>query len=398
AEQGFEVYLVEKGKVLGGNLRRVRFDEKRRSSFELLSRIERRIRENPKIEVLTGAEVVRVSGYLGNYRTTVRNETGERELTNGVFVVATGAAEYRPKEYFYGEDNRVKTQLELEEMLEEQGGMLPGVNVVAMIQCVGSRNEDHPWCSRICCTEAVKNALRLKEINPNGQVYIFYRDMRTYGFRERLYREAREKGVMFIRFDPEDENRALVVRRDNENKFHVSAFDPVLQSRVAVKPDLLVLSNGVVPAEGNEKLAQLLKVPLNEDGFFLEAHMKLRPVDFNTAGIFMAGMCHSPRFISETIAQALAGAARACAVISQSEITTQAVVAQVRERWCVGCGVCERICQYEAVRVNPATGKSEVTPVLCQGCGACAAACPSNAIELLGFESRQLLSMVEEAL
>ena len=397
AEQGFAVYLVEKEKVLGGNLRRVRFDEKRKSSSELLSRIERRVRENPKIEVLTGTKVVRVSGYLGNYRTTVRNEIGERELTNGVFVVATGAAEYRPKEYFYGEDHRVKTQLELEEMLEEPGGMLPGVNVVAMIQCVGSRNEEHPWCSRICCTEAVKNALRLKDANPDCQVYIFYRDMRTYGFRERLYREAREKGVMFIRFDPEDENRALSVQR-NDGRLHIAAFDPVLQARVAVKPDLLVLSSGVVPAEGNIALAQLLKVPLNEDGFFLEAHMKLRPVDFNTAGIFMAGMCHSPRLISETIAQALAAAARACAVISQREITTQAVVAQVRERWCVGCGVCERICQYEAVRVNPATGKSEVTPVLCQGCGACATACPSNAIELLGFESRQLLSMVEEAL
>ncbi|MCL6465127.1 MAG: FAD-dependent oxidoreductase [candidate division WOR-3 bacterium] len=397
AEQGFEVYLVEKENYLGGTVRRLRFDEQGRETSELISRIERRLRENPKIEVLTGAEIEGVSGYLGNYRTRIKTESGERELVHGVFVVACGALEYKPQEYFYGRSEQVLTQLELEDAIEtgkvgkEQG------QVIAMIQCVGSRDKEHPWCSRVCCTEAIKNALQLKRMNPSNQVYIFYRDIRTYGFRERLYREAREAGVMFIRFDPNDENRALLVE-PKDGKFHIAAFDPVLQARVGVMADLLVLSTGVVPAPDNQKLAQLLKVPLNEDGFFLEAHMKLRPVDFNTAGIFMAGMCHAPRFMSETIAQALAAAARACAVISQSEITTQAVVARVRERWCVGCGVCERICQYEAVRVNPVTKKSEVTPVLCQGCGACAAACPSNAIELQGFESRQLLSMVEEAL
>ncbi|NPV14230.1 FAD-dependent oxidoreductase [candidate division WOR-3 bacterium] len=398
AEQGFEVYLVEKERVLGGTLRRLRYDEQGRETSELLSRLERQVRENPKIEVLTGAEVEGVSGYLGNYRTRLKTEAGERELVHGVFVVACGASEYKPSEYFYGAAERVMTQLELEQAIENgQVGNEETGQVIAMVQCVGSRDKEHPWCSRVCCTEAIKNALRLRRINPNNQVYIFYRDIRTYGFREKLYREAREAGVVFIRFDPDEQERALVVEREG-GRFHISAFDPVLQARVGVKADLLVLSSGVVPAADNPKLAQLLKVPLNEDGFFLEAHMKLRPVDFNTAGIFMAGMCHSPRFIPETIAQALAAAARACAVISQSEITTQAVVARVRERWCVGCGVCERICQYEAVRVNQATGKSEVTPVLCQGCGACAAACPSNAIELQGFESRQLLSMVEEAL
>ncbi|MGC9110276.1 MAG: FAD-dependent oxidoreductase [candidate division WOR-3 bacterium] len=408
AEQGFEVFLVEREKELGGNLRRVRYDEAGNRTADIVARLENRLRSHPKVRILTGAEISAVSGYVGNYRTTVRFTGAERSpeetLEHGVFVVAVGAREYVPKEYFYGEDSRVLTQLELENLIETQpdflartagtaGANKPSSPTVVMIQCVGSRNEEHPWCSRVCCTEAVKNALRLKKEYPNVQVYIFYRDMRTYGFREGLYREARRAGVLFIHYEP---GELKVERRDG--KILVSGYDPVLAGRVGVVADYLVLSTGIVPAESNPQLAKLLKVPLNEDGFFLEAHMKLRPVDFNTAGIFMAGTAHSPRFISETIAQALAAAARAGSLISSTRIMTSAVVARVNTRWCAGCGVCERVCQYEAVRLNPETGKSEVTAVLCQGCGACAAACPAGAIELAGFESRQLLSIVEEAL
>uniref|UniRef100_A0A7V3V049 FAD-binding protein n=1 Tax=candidate division WOR-3 bacterium TaxID=2052148 RepID=A0A7V3V049_UNCW3 len=409
AEQGFEVFLVEKEKELGGNLRKLRYDETGTPTAEIIARLETKLRSNPKVRIFTGAEISAVSGYLGNYHTTVRiSEPGSEEtLEHGVFVVAVGAKEYVPKEYFYGEDPRVLTQLELEQRIEQQPDFLTlaadsetassGAQsqnpTVVMIQCVGSRNENHPWCSRVCCTEAIKNALRLKKQTPNVQIYIFYRDMRTYGFREGLYRDARRAGVLFIHYEPDELN---VERRDG--KIVISSYDPVLNRRVGVVADYLVLSTGIQPADVNLQLAKLLKVPLNEDGFFLEAHMKLRPVDFNTAGIFMAGICHSPRFISETIAQALAAAARAGSVISQDQIMTSAVVARVNTRWCAGCGICERICQYEAVRINPETGKSEVTAVLCQGCGACAAACPSSAIELQGFESRQLLAMVEEAL
>ncbi len=392
AEQGFEVFLVEREERLGGNLKRLRYDEAGRATGEIVAQLERQVRTHPMIKVYTAAEIKSVNGYVGNYRTTIqRNDRIDSDETveHGVFVVAVGAKEYQPKEYFYGEDERVKTQLELEEMLENNIDF--NHQTVAMIQCVGSRNQEHPWCSRVCCTEAMKNALRLKRQNSRAQVYIFYRDMRTYGFREKLYRDARKAGVLFVHYEPE---QLEVVKRDG--RIMVFSYDPVLAKRVGVIADYLVLSTGVVPNETNQELAKLLKVPLNEDGFFLEAHMKLRPVDFNTAGIFMAGMCHSPRFISETIAQSLAAAARAGAVISQDEIMTSAVVARVNSRWCVGCGVCERVCQYEAVMVNPASQKSEVTAVLCQGCGACAAACPSNAIELQGFESRQLLSMVEE--
>jgi heterodisulfide reductase subunit A len=263
-----------------------------------------------------------------------------------------------------------------------------------MIQCVGSREEEHPWCSRVCCTEAVKNAIRVKQQNPKTNVYILYRDMRTYGFKEALYRDAREAGVMFVRFDPETKPEVT----NADGRLHVSVYDPVLQRRLGINADLLVLSAGVVPPKSNHELAQLLKVPLNEDGFFLEAHMKLRPVDFTTRGVFMAGMAHSPRRIPETVAQAYAAAARACSIISRKELSTEAVVAEVNPRWCQGCGMCEEICQYEAARLNPETGKSEVTAVLCQGCGACAAACPSEAIKLKGFEAKNVISMVDAAL
>ncbi len=399
ADQGFEVFLVEKAAELGGKLRRVRYNQRGERIDEFLSALERRVRTHSNIRVFTGSEVRAVSGYVGNYLSRVERVDGSdvQDIKHGVFVVAVGAEEYRPKDFFYGEDERVMTQLELEQILTTQPERLAGVKSVAMIQCVGSRDAEHPYCSRICCTEAIKNALHLKKENPKRQVYVFYRDIRTYGFKEALYQEARQAGVIFIRFDPDVPERALSWERRN-GKLHVATFDPVLGRRVGVDADLLVLSAGVVPTPAHRELAQLLKVPLNEDGFFLEAHMKLRPVDFNTAGVFMAGLCHSPRLMDETIAQALAAAARAGAVISQTEIMTQAVVARVNQRWCAGCGVCENVCQYEAVHLNPATGKSEVTAVLCQGCGACAAACPASAIELQGFESKQLLAMIEAAL
>ncbi|MBN2538045.1 FAD-dependent oxidoreductase, partial [candidate division WOR-3 bacterium] len=394
AEQGFEVFLVERRHELGGNLRNLRYDVQGEDVRELVGRLKVRIEGNPLIRLFTGAELDAVSGYVGNYHSTVRQGDRETVLEHGVFIVATGATEYRPHEYLYGQDERVKTQTELERLISEDTPRLKGAEHVVMIQCVGSREPEHPWCSRICCTEAIKNALRLKRLEPSRNVYILYRDMRTYGFKEALYGEAREAGVMFVRFD--EDHRPEVTRQGE--RLHVSVDDPVLKARLGIDADLVVLSCGVVPAETNPKVARLLKVPTNEDGFFLEAHVKLRPVDFTTRGVFMAGMAHSPRRIPETVAQAYAAAARACSVISHEELLTEAVVAHVNERWCTGCGTCEEICQYEAVRVNPDTGKSEVTAVLCQGCGACAMACPSGAIELGGFRARQMISMVDAAL
>ncbi len=394
ADQGFEVFLVERRQELGGQLLNLRYNEQGEDTHDFVARLKARIDGNPLVRVFTGAELTDVSGYVGNYHSIVKQGDRETELEHGAFIVATGATEYRPSEYLYGQDERVKTQTELEQMIADNAPHLEGVEHAVMIQCVGSREPDHPWCSRVCCTEAIKNALRLKRLEPNRNVYVLYRDMRTYGFKEGLYREAREAGVMFVRFD--EDHRPEVTKRGD--KLHVSVHDPVLKARLGIDADLVVLSCGVTPAETNPDIVRLLKVPVNEDGFFLEAHVKLRPVDFTTRGVFMAGMAHSPRRIPEAVAQAYAAAARACAIISHKELSTEAVVAQVKDRWCTGCGTCEEICQYEAVRVNPETGRSEVTAVLCQGCGACAMACPSGAIELGGFRARQLISMVDAAL
>ncbi|MCX6843012.1 MAG: FAD-dependent oxidoreductase, partial [candidate division WOR-3 bacterium] len=410
ADQGFETFLVERSDRLGGNLFHLRFNEFGDDIGTYRRKLEERLRAHPKVKVFTGAELTAVTGYVGNYKTTVRTSDGsdgsdksDIPIEHGVFVVATGADEYRPTEFLYGKDQRVITQTEFEEVLSGSSSLDPltprsldpsSLKHVVMIQCVGSREKEHPWCSRVCCTEAVKNAIRIKQQNPKTNVYILYRDMRTYGFKEALYRDAREAGVMFVRFDPETKPEVI----EKGGMLHVSVYDPVLQRRLGINADLLVLSAGVVPPKSNHELAQLLKVPLNEDGFFLEAHMKLRPVDFTTRGVFMAGMAHSPRRIPETVAQAYAAAARACSIISHKELSTEAVVAEVNPRWCQGCGMCEEICQYEAVRLNPETGKSEVTAVLCQGCGACAAACPSEAIKLKGFEAKNIISMVDAAL
>jgi heterodisulfide reductase subunit A-like polyferredoxin len=400
-DQGFETFLVERQERLGGNLVRLKYTENGDDVAGYVARLEQRLRSHPKVKVVSGAEITSVTGYIGNYKTTVRksdrsdaSDNSDIQIDHGVFVVATGAEEYKPTEFLYGQDGRVKTQIELEALLVDQPDAARQLKHVVMVQCVGSREKEHPWCSRVCCTEAVKNALKLKQVSPSTNVYILYRDMRTYGFKEKLYRDAREAGVMFVRFDPEN---APAVAVSNGN-LHVSVYDPVLQRRLGINADLLVLSAGVVPPKSNHAIGQLLKVPLNEDGFFLEAHMKLRPVDFTTRGVFMAGMAHSPRRIPETVAQAYAAAARACSLISHKELTTEAVVAEVNPRWCVGCGVCEEVCQYEAARVNPVTGKSEVAAVLCQGCGACAAACPAEAIKLKGFEAQNVLSMVDAAL
>jgi len=410
ADQGFETFLVEKSDRLGGNLLRLRYTEAGDDLAGYAARLEQRLRAHPQVKVFTSAELAAVTGYVGNYRTTIlksnRSNGSDRFdilVEHGVFIVATGAEEYRPTEFLYGKDPRVLTQTEFERVLSGFPSLDPSIprsldpsslKHVVMIQCVGSREKEHPWCSRVCCTQAVKNALKLKSINPKAGVYVLYRDMRTYGFKEKLYRDAREAGVMFVRFDPDTKPEVTSM----DGRLHVSVYDPVLQRRLGINADLLVLSAGVVPAKSNLEIGQLLKVPLNEDGFFLEAHMKLRPVDFTTRGVFMAGMAHSPRRIPETVAQAYAAAARACSIISRNELMTEAVVAEVNPRWCQGCGICEEICQYEAARLNPETGKSEVTAVLCQGCGACAAACPSEAIKLKGFEAKNVISMVDAAL
>jgi len=410
AEQGFGVTLVEREAKLGGNLRHifVGLPEVRSPESEvgagagsgtsdpqaLLERTIEAVSANPRISVLTGAEVVGVGGYLGQYRTTVRLADGrQEEISHGVVVVATGAQQIEPREYLYGQDKRVITQRELEEQIADSKSRsaISDLRSVVMIQCVGSRDEQHPYCSRICCTEAIKNALAIKECNPGTKVYILYRDIRTFGFKERYYREARQKGVFFLQYD-------------RDAKPEVKIEDGRLRVDVTVQPegevftldaDLVVLSAGIEPNVDNEALAQLFKVPLNEDGFFLEAHVKLRPLDFAADGVYLCGMAHSPRFLEETIAQAQGAAVRAVSLLSKDELEATPIVASVNPRLCSACGLCVEVCPYDARVLEPGAPYAEVIEVLCQGCGACVVACPNKASQQKGFEVPQVYGMLD---
>ena len=316
-------------------------------------------------------------------------------------IVATGAQEYKPKEYLYGQHERVLTQLELEQRLSTNGEWsAPDKNQmprnIVMIQCVGSRDDERPYCSRVCCSEAVKNALKIKELLPETNIYTLFRDVRTYGFSESYYTKARQQGVVFMRYD---EDRKPEVTQ-NGNGLHVKIFDLTLKTTIEIPADLVVLSTGIVADEGNEEISKLLKVPLNTDGFFLEAHMKLRPVDFSTDGVFLAGLAHSPKMISESIAQAQAAACRAAAIISKDEYETEATISSVIEEICSGCGTCVEVCEFNALElVEILEGETvcKVNQALCKGCGCCAGACPSGAIEQKGFGRDQILSAVDAA-
>ena len=301
---------------------------------------------NDKIHVYTGAEVTDIYGFVGNYKSKIRKQSGEeKEIEHGIVIVATGAVEYRPTEYFYDKDPRVVTQHELEEDLAK--GEFNAKNVV-MIQCVGARTRENPNCARICCGQAIKNALKIKEISPSTEVYVLFKDIRTYGFKEDYYREAAMKGVLFMNYD--DERKPELTKEGKLLKMTV--WEPVLKQNVEIEPDMVVLSAATIPNPDNKHIAELLKVPLNKDGFFLEAHMKLRPVDFATDGVFLCGMAHSPKYIEESIAQACAAASRASTILSKSKLEMEGIVANVNEDLCSGCRVCEHLCAYNAVEMQ----------------------------------------------
>jgi len=307
-----------------------------------------------------------------------------------VVILATGAMEYKPEEYLYGKDHRIMTQIELGKRLDVKGA--DDLNRIVMIQCVGSRNEEHPNCSRVCCQSAVKNALHIKDLNPDADVYILYRDMRMYGLLEDYYTEARQEGIIFCRFD-KDSPPAVEITDD---ALMVTFRDHILQRDIRVPADRLVLSAGMIP-EDTEELASILKLPRDEDGYFIEAHVKLRPVDLANEGIFLCGTAHSPKLISETISQALAAASRATTFLSQSEITLSAVTATVDETKCAACLVCVMTCPYGVPRINE-EGVSEIDEALCHGCGICAAECPAKAIELNWYEDDQIMSKLDALL
>ena len=388
SEQGYEVFLVEKEPELGGNLKNIHFTIEGKDVQALLARTIEAVKANERIHVITNALVVDFSGTQGNFSTGIMVAPGMyyRKLEHGVVIVATGGEELKPDEYLYGKDDHVMTQLEFEKHLIEEPQFALGQNTVVMIQCVGSRDENRPYCSRVCCSTAIKNALALKDKNPDAQIVILYRDIRTYGLMEPYYREARQRGVVFARYSPED--KPVVTVRDG--RLSVQFFEPIIKRKITIFPDSLVLSSATIPRE-NEELALMLKVPRMADGFFLEAHMKLRPVDFATDGIYVCGTAHSPKNISESIAQAAAAAARAGTILSKDFISVGGVVAVVDEDKCAACLTCVRACPYSVPVINE-RGKADIDPVKCHGCGVCAAECPGKAIQLQYFRDVQVIA------
>jgi heterodisulfide reductase subunit A len=426
ARRGFAVTLVEREPELGGILRHLHSLYPTRTDARML--VERHVaevRDHPHIEVLTSADVRQVKGSIGNYELVVRSKHLDFDLPiqAGVLIVATGAEEFKPiGNYDYGDDPRVLTQQELEQLLLADSKQQPASDThhalrsVVMIQCVGARDEKRSYCGRICCLTAMKNAMLLKERDPGTEVYVLYRDIEVHGTHfEDYYAQARDLGVIFTRYTPDEPPQVVDGR--------VIVYDELLGARLGIPYDLLVLSTPLVPRPGTRELAQMLKVPVDEYGFFLEAHVKLRPLDFATDGIYLCGSAHWPAHLDEAISQAYGAAARAATILSKDQIRASGVVAHVDEYLCRGCERCADVCEFGAIEfvdlegggslVGPSPGSdswvgigsqmisrtvARVNPVLCKGCGACAVVCPTCAMQASHFTSEQVTAMVQAAL
>ncbi len=399
ANQGFEVHLVEKDTDLGGMARRIFYTLEGLDVQAYLKDLINKVYLHPLIHVSFDATITDVSGFVGNFITTVKSEGRVKEIHHGAAILATGADEYRPNEYLYGEDDRVLTQLELEEQITKGEKRLKNSRSLVMIQCVGCRQEDRNYCARVCCSQAIKNALKLKEINPEMDIYILFRDMRTYGFKEDYYREAAEKDVKFIRWEPDDKPRVELATEGGNPVLRICVYDPILGQRLVLDADLLVLSAAVVPSMGSQEIARLFKAPLSPDGFFQEAHVKLRPVDFAVEGVYMCGTAHYPKHISETIVQAYGAAGRAVTLLSLDTVTASGAVCEVKENDCVSCGACITACTYGAIefRETPIGKKAWVNSVLCKGDGLCNAKCPTNAIMLMHYTDEEVFCQIDAA-
>ena len=385
ADQGYEVFLLEKEDKLGGNLWNLHSTLDGQNPRELLEKTIERVKKHPMIQLMMQTTLVESGGSKGNFHTKVKLPSGEiQNIDHGVGVIATGLQEYQPTEFLYGQDKRILTQLDLEKKIVETPMEIARTKNVVMIQCVGSRNEERPNCSRICCAMAVKNALKIKALSPDANVTVLYRDVRTYGLMEPWYAEAREKGVLFARYIPEETPE---VKKDGD-ALTVSYLDRVIREQVTVKPDLVILSAATLPRP-NEDVATALKIPRIQECYFLEAHMKLRPVDFASDGLYLAGGAHGPKLITEAITQASAAAARACTILSKEKMMVGGVVAVVDGERCAACLTCVRVCPYD-VPVVDEKGEAVIDLAKCKGCGSCSAECPARAIDLMHFCDTQL--------
>lgn len=392
SQQGYVTYVIEKSGRLGGQTRKLYKTWKGEFIQEYLARLMDDINDQPNLLFWLNARILDVEGSIGHFKTTINADGHKRVLNHGVVIIASGASQYTPTQYLYGQSPLVMTSLELEQAFIQKSNFT-SQKTIAFIQCVGSRNEQRPYCSRLCCTQSIKNAILFKQMDPEKKIYILYRDIRAYGMRENLYRTARDMGIHFIRYDHE---KTMEVNQ-NQGMIQLLFTDLVLGHQMTLGVDLLVLAAAVI-ATGKNPLAKFFKVSQNQDHFFMEAHIKLRPNDFATDGLFLCGLAHGPKTVGESIAQAQAAAARAVTVLSRESISLPGTVAYVNREVCSRCGSCVSICPYYAPLMDPKTRKARIQEILCKGCGLCAASCRSGAIQLNGFETSEILDMIKSIL
>jgi heterodisulfide reductase subunit A len=399
ALQGHEVHLVEKEPDLGGMARLLHHTMDGLDVQEYLRDLEGKVLQHPLVHVHTGATITGTSGYVGNFLTVITSNRGVHEIRHGATVIATGADAYVPTEYLYGQDDRVLTHLELEDRIARRDASVLHARTLVMIQCVGCRNAARNYCSRICCGESIKNALKLKDLNPEMDIYVLFRDIMTYGFQEDYYREAAGRDVRFIRYEPDHGPMAEGMDDHGRRFLKITVPDLILGRVIAMEADFLVLATAVIPAAGTGELARQFKVATNPDGFFKEAHVKLRPVEFATEGVYLCGMAHYPKHLAEALSQACGAAGRVLALLSHDTVTSSGSVCGVTEKKCTGCGACILACTYGAIafREGGQDKKATVNPVLCKGCGLCSAKCPTGAISLKHFTDDELHSQIDAA-
>jgi heterodisulfide reductase subunit A len=400
ANQGHEVHLVEKDSDLGGMARKLHYTLEGLDVQAYLRDLKKKVYEHPLVHAYTDAMITEATGYVGNFVTKVKSDRGVIEIKHGATVIAVGTDVYQPTEYLYGEDERVMTHLELEEQITKGNEKVINAESLVMIQCVGCRNEDRNYCSRICCSESIKNALKLKKINPKMDIYILFRDVRTYGYSEDYYREAADKDVKFIRYEPQDKPEVIAGESEEGRPvLKVTLPDYILGSKLEIDADIVALAAAVVPSAGSKEVSQHFKVTLGPDGFFQEAHVKLRPVEFAADGVFLCGTAHYPKLISEAISQAYGAAGRVLTLLSHDTVVASGSVCEVDEKECMGCGQCASVCTYGAIELRETRQgkKAVVNPVLCKGDGLCNAKCPTGAIQLKHFTDEELLAQIDAA-
>ncbi len=386
ADMGFQAYLVEKTDTLGGQARNLVVSARGHDYQGYLNNLIKQVTSHPRIEVLLNSTVTGTSGFLGSFKTTVQTPKGERLLEHGVAIMATGGQPYKPTEYLYGRRDDVLTNFELDRLIADKSPKVTGARQAVFIQCVGSREPERPYCSRLCCTHSVESALALKNLNPDMDVFVLYREMRTYGDKELLFKEAREKGVIFIRFDLDSKPRV----EEENGKLKLTVVDPILGRPVVLNPDLLTLATAVLPT-GTWEMGKLFDLDLDDDGFFMESHSKRRPVDATQEGFFLAGLSHSPKPLDESIAQAKAAAGRAATYLARDTVEISGVVAVVDQDKCAVCLTCVRTCPFDVPFIDYTVDAAYIDPVKCQGCGVCVSECPAKAITMQNFTDAQII-------